>query len=143
MNAHRFFTLPIILLLLSNTIPAVEIAKSTFDSDTDGWTWNPIQDPAFSWEAAGGNPGGYIRADDNLDQGGGMQVFAPAAFLGDWLSLGVTELTYDSNIFTTGSVFLIATHHIIISGPGGDADWFGPPRSLHTLENYQRTNQRG
>lgn len=126
MSIHQFVALPILLFAFANSAHAVVIANSAFDSDSDGWTWNPVQNPAFSWQSTGGNPGGYIRADDNLDQGGGMSIFAPAPFLGDWLALGVSELSFQSNIFTTGSVFQTGNLIANIVGPGGDATWTGP-----------------
>jgi len=106
---------------------ATVIATSTFDSDADGWTWDPINDPPFSWQSAGGNPGGYIQFDDSVHTNQvGAFIHAPAKFLGDWLSLGVSELSYDSNIFRIGAINIVGRHVVNLSGPGGDATWLGP-----------------
>lgn len=57
--------------------------QSTFDADADGWTAldsNTGSTPAY--QAAGGNPGGFIQVFDGV---GGTATFyvAPAKFLGD------------------------------------------------------------
>ena len=44
---------------------AGDVARSTFDTDLDGWV---ATEPAeVAWEAAGGNPGGYLRFADVSD----------------------------------------------------------------------------
>lgn len=98
------------------------IASSTFDTDADGWTFLSV---GHTWEATGGNPGGYIRYDDN--KGGNSAITAPAEYLGNWTAMGVTNLTYEAKIFYKGSVYKLGTYTIIISGPGGKARWYGPP----------------
>jgi len=105
-------------------------ATSTFDTGTDGWTWPLINDDAFSWEPTGGNPGGYIRYNDNLDKGNVRKdhgIYAPPKFLGDWKASIVTNLTYEAKIFSTGSVYLPGHYQVLIEGPGGEAHWVGPP----------------
>jgi len=101
-------------------------AASTFDTGTDGWYWNAADDAAFSWQSSGGNPGGYIRYDNNRPHNT-ARIYAPAEFLGDWLGMGVTNLTYEAKIFSTGSVYKTGHHYMAISGPGGSAGWHGPP----------------
>jgi hypothetical protein len=65
--------------------PAVAgvIASSTFDTGADGWrTTGDIAPNPQRWLSAGGNPGGFIQADDILD---GVFFYwqAPAKFLGN------------------------------------------------------------
>lgn len=55
--------------------------ESNFNTGFDGWT----QTTGISWQAAGGNPGGYLRFAD-LGPANGGQAFAPNTFHGDWLS---------------------------------------------------------
>lgn len=101
-------------------------ATSTFDTGTDGWTWPSADNAAFSWVSSGGNPGGYIHYDNNKPHNSPW-IYAPADFLGDWLGTGVTNLTYEAKIFSTGSVYLIGNYQVGIQGPGGAAYWLGPP----------------
>jgi hypothetical protein len=112
-------------------ISAAIIASSSFDTGTDGWTW---QTPAsaFSWQSTGGNPGGYILFDDNKASPESI-IYAPTQYLGDWNSMGVSNLSYEVNVFTTGSINIVHTHNVWISGPGGSAYWPGPQPnpSLH------------
>jgi hypothetical protein len=109
--------------------------NSTFDSDSEGWI---LINEGHSWQGSGGNPGGYIRYDDNLDNDVGSAILAPDKFLGNWTDMGVTELAYESRIFDTGYVYLIGAHGVTIKGPGGYAYRSGPVpdpsagwRSLH------------
>ncbi len=99
-------------------------ATSTFDAGPDGWT---LYNPGHSWQSAGGNPDGYIRYNDNLDSGVGSAIYAPAEFLGNWTDAGVTTLTYDVKIFSTGSVYQVSRYNAGIVGDGGAAMWSGPP----------------
>jgi len=104
------------------TISARGAVTSTFDTDTDGWI---TPSAGHSWASTGGNPDGYIRYDNNI--AGNATISAPGKFLGDWLTAGVTQLTYDAIIFTTGSVYQTGTHKAFLEGPGGAARWIGPP----------------
>lgn len=71
-------------------------ALSTFDTGMDGWT----QTSGVSQISTGGNPDGYLRFDDqaNGGLGTGGRIFAPAAYLGDWISAygsdGLLSLDY-------------------------------------------------
>ena len=111
----------IILFLGLFVNPAMGIpATSTFDTDADGWVFGVDH----SWRSSGGNPGGYIHY---IDAYAISATYAPAKFLGDWLGTGVTNLTYEAKIFSTGSVYKIGTYKVRIEGPGGAANWVGPP----------------
>ncbi len=99
---------------------------STFDTGTDGWTWDSGLNAAFTWESSGGNPGGYIRYDDNKDTGPVSGIYAPADYLGDWQTPDITYLTYETKVFSTGSIASFGHYQVWISGPGGSAKWIGP-----------------
>lgn len=99
---------------------------STFDTGTDGWTWVSELNAAFTWENSGGNPGGYIRYDDNKDTGPVSGIYAPADYLGDWQTPNITYLTYETKVFSTGSIASLGHYQVWISGPGGSAKWIGP-----------------
>lgn len=118
-----FVVISTVLLALANHAQAATVASSDFSSGADGWDWN-APNPSMSWQADGGNPGGYIRYDNN--QGGDFAIHAPSSYLGDWGTLEINELTYQVNIFTTGSVARIGNLQATISGPGGEARWLGP-----------------
>lgn len=108
-----------IFILLISYQPAFTMVTSTFDTDADGWTFSYDH----SWRSTGGNPGGYIHY---IDTTADAWVYAPSKFLGDWITEGATHLTYEINIFDTGSVYLVGNYQVMISGPGGTALWVGP-----------------
>lgn len=93
---------------------------STFDTDADGWGFGVDH----SWRSSGGNPGGYIHY---IDAYATAWVSAPSKFLGDWAAMSATSLTYEINIFSTGSVYKIGNYQVLIEGSGGTAHWVGPP----------------
>ena len=105
----------------------ITIASSDFDDGSQGWTWLAA-DPGITWTDLGGDPGGYIRYDNNVPYGSGAtaSVYAPASFLGNWSALGVTDLSYQANIFQTGTYAGVGTYRALISGPGGEYRWNGP-----------------
>lgn len=107
---------------LAHAVPITVPVDSTFDTDLDGWT---TDSPLMTWVAAGGNPGGYAQFNDAAPAGGFF--IAPAKFLGDWSSLNSTgAISYDQKVFRTGGFVGRGERSIIISGPGGEARWFGP-----------------
>ncbi len=69
------------VLLLAGPMSAHAIV-SNFDTGSDGWT----STSGVSWIGTGGNSGGYMQFSDAGPADGG-QLFAPSAFLGDWIAL--------------------------------------------------------
>ncbi len=63
---------------------------STFDADAEGWT---ADGALVSQIAAGGNPGGFLRLEDNQDNT--FSAFAPEKFLGDLSAFNGGQITYD------------------------------------------------
>lgn len=114
------------LLLMASGAEGAAIS-STFTTGTDGWFWDAGASPAFRWESTGGNPGGYICFNDNYhDNISRAALLAPAAYLGNWSGTGVTDISYDVRVFSTGNVYLVGNYGMWISGPGGSARWYGP-----------------
>jgi large repetitive protein len=62
----------------------LDILKSTFNTDAEGWTIHTPSDPntTLTWHETGGNPGGYVRLNDGA-QGTEDWFAAPDKFLGD------------------------------------------------------------
>lgn len=120
--------IPFLVAAYTGQANGMVVASSTFDSDLEGWTPEPGTAPSvFTHQAVGGNPDGYVRLDNNQPGVINGRLYAPAEFLGNWLALGVTRLTYDAAIFQTGGfVGPPIPYRIFISGPGGDATFFGP-----------------
>ncbi|OHB62999.1 MAG: hypothetical protein A2Y77_10585 [Planctomycetes bacterium RBG_13_62_9] len=109
------------LILATGSLANATLIESTFDDGPSGWILPP---PDVSWRSSGGNPGGYVHYIDTV---GDPWIYAPAEFLGNWMAMGVTSLTYDAKIFDTGSVYRIGNYQVAIEGPGGAASWIGPP----------------
>ena len=116
-----------IFLFTISVSEATTIASSNFNGSSQGWTWFP-SDPGISWQSTGGNPDGYMRYDNNIPYGAAAtaSIYAPSTFLGNWETLGVTGLSYEANIFTTGRYAAVGNYSTIISGPGGKYQWVGP-----------------
>lgn len=88
---------------------------SSFDTDAQGWsTDKDARD--FRWEASGGNPGGFIAADD-IGSGQYWRFAAPSAYLGDLSAYYGESLSYElKQLGTVGTV--INQSDIDISGAG-------------------------
>lgn len=110
------------LVILGASAHAVPIA-STFDTSAEGWTSTA---PTLTYQAAGGNPGGYLRfVDDNSTS---TFLDAPPAFLGDLSAIdGVGAVWFDVIVFTPGTHTTTGPMNVVLSGPGGTAVWVGGP----------------
>jgi PEP-CTERM motif len=95
------------------------IAESTFDSGTDGWTSNTPAEIYFA--NSGGNPGGYLGYQDASSIH--TTVSAPAAFLGDYLTEGVTSISFDHNIINETNVTGYLDYQVILSDGAGTATY--------------------
>jgi hypothetical protein len=93
------------------TSGALALPSSDFDDGTfQGWTTNNTphgDEPPFGGnltvQPVGGNPGGYLRAEDTVHAGGGLFIAGPAEFTGDLSAY--TELRFDEYLFPdSGSV---------------------------------------
>jgi hypothetical protein len=63
----------------------------TFDADAQGFT--SFDGGDITWQASGGNPGGWLSLQDTT--GGDMRLVLPAAGLGDWSGLLGGTLSFD------------------------------------------------
>ena len=108
-------------LLLAGQAQGSTIASSTFAADTEGWTSNTPAE--ISWQSSGGNPGGYIQFLDATANS--TYIYAPGSFLGNYLTLGVTSLSFDADIFAETGVSVVGKYELDLSGPGGAASFFG------------------
>jgi hypothetical protein len=86
------------LMLAVSVCPAGVIVQSTFDTGDDGWRVGdltgvpPLIAPAYL--ATGGNPGGFIQAQDVFWW---TSFVAPASFLGDQSAAYGGELRFDQS----------------------------------------------
>lgn len=110
-------------VLISDAQAVTVPVWSTFDTELEGWTSNTASE--LSWSSVDGNPGGYIRFDDQSSAG--SFIVSPGDFLGDWSNLDNTgRIRFDHRIFEIGvAVNNFLPYEIKISGPGGAATWFG------------------
>ena len=94
---------------------------STFDTDTEGWTtWDK---PSFLvtytfWNSTGGSPGGYIYAEDIIEEGyngRGWKFLSPSNWSGDWTSYMGGTLEFDMQVlYTSSSIYKMV---VAIDGP--------------------------
>ncbi len=96
----------------------------TFDADAQGVT--SFDGGDITWQATGGNPGGWLSLQDTT--GGDMRLVLPAAGLGDWsMYLGGT-LSFDAknangdpaDYFSFGQVAITGTTGSITLDIGAD-----------------------
>lgn len=66
---------------------------SSFDTDAEGWSTDKDA-RNFRWEPAGGNPGGFVAADD-IGSGQYWRFAAPGAYLGDLSAYYGQTLSYE------------------------------------------------
>lgn len=123
----KTFTLTFFLVL---AVANAQQITSTFDTDTEGWIVTGDATSANpNYVATGGNPGGYVSADDTA--AGGVWVWAaPPKFLGDQsdsfgktLSFDLKQSSLDSqfddsDIIITGSDITISLD--LSNNPGTD-----------------------
>lgn len=94
------------------------IVQSTFDAGDEGWTVTGDAQGASvipDWHSTGGNPGGYVSADDDV-QGGTWYWKAPAKFRGNHLNAYGDTLSYDLRQSSTTSQFNNVEIHLTGGG---------------------------
>ncbi len=118
----------ILAVLALAGVSAAELAAqpivSGFDTDAESWTvsGNPGSTTP-DWNAAGGNPGGYIS---DFDEGAGAMFFdAPAAFLGDQSGKYGEFLSWDRITDMVGSP-VTGVEHVILVGATETLEYTGP-----------------
>lgn len=90
------------------------MVSSTFDTDDEGWTvTGDAQGGSIvpDYHSTGGNPGGFISADDDV-QGGTWYWKAPAKFRGNHLSAYGDTLSYDLRQTSTSNAFSNVEIHL-------------------------------
>lgn len=124
LKIQRVRTKSMLFLIILSTVTTISsesfatiYAETHFNTGLEGWT--AVGDGSISWQATGGNPGGYLQAVDPA-LGINTDAAAPMPFLGDWSSLdGIGWLSVDLTIISGGNV--TDGEMFQISGPGGAA----------------------
>lgn len=107
------------------SVAPVVIARSTFDTDLEGWTL--IGSGTLTYQSSGGISGGFARFDDISGTGGDGWIIAPSKFLGDWSGLnGTGTLSWYHTVLSPGGGPTFVPAGVSISGPGGSASWQSP-----------------
>jgi uncharacterized protein (TIGR03437 family) len=105
-----------------STTPVRTVARSTFDTDPDGWTVAGPSGSRALWTATGGNPGGFLRSED---LGGSSLLVAPAKFLGNLAALKNPRLEFDfKQIAGPQARFSV---ELRLTGAGSVFSWQGAP----------------
>lgn len=119
------------------------MVMSTFDTDAEGWTVN-LDGTNLTWHATGGNPGGFISADDK-PIGVTWYFVAPPKFLGDQSAAFGFYLCFDLKDHGTGLLEDIPPDVILSSGslvifvdhlPPPNTDPVPPPGSSTPFTHY-------
>ncbi|SMC36900.1 laminin B domain-containing protein [Moheibacter sediminis] len=138
----------IVLFVINFNLLSAQNIVSTFDSDDEGWL---VAGDATSsmpqYNAEGGNPSGYISADDTA--AGGVWVWsAPAKFLGDRSSSFGKNLSFDlaqssmdsqfddNDVLIVGENLTLALN--LLNNPG--IEWTNYSVKLDTNEDWRITH---
>lgn len=96
---------------------AAHAVTSTFDTGAEGWTVSGDVAVPVQWFAAGGNPGGHIRAVDAVI--GDVTYFqAPGVYLGDQSGAINTNLSFDLQQTISGSPNQFDDSDVVLVGGG-------------------------
>jgi len=90
--------------------------SSGFSESDEGWT-TPVGGTQ-TWEAAGGNPGGWVRVLDT-DNNTNIELTAPANWLGDWSGFLGGTLSFDAKNANGAPVTYGGFGEVRITGTGG------------------------
>jgi hypothetical protein len=88
------------------------ILESTFDTGDEGW-WIYGDGTNLTYHASGGNPSGFITADDQ-GSGGSWFFLAPDTWAGDWTSYIGGILSYDLKLISGDTNKYWSTVDVII-----------------------------
>jgi alkaline phosphatase D len=105
------------VLTLSDTTPTI---TSTFDTSIEGWrvAGDAQGGSAFPYhESSGGNPGGHLRVEDDV-QGGVWYWVASPAFLEDKSAYYGGRLTFDLQQSSLSSQFTDVADVVLVGGSG-------------------------
>ncbi len=105
------------LLCLVSVSYAGVLVESTFDANDDGWQVGDFSGPTASplaptYLASGGNPGGFIRANDYFSWNA---FLAPAKFLGNQSAAFGGSLNFDQRVLSTDNIDYYA---VVLEGGG-------------------------
>jgi len=108
----------LVAISTSSAQPAFPLFND-FDDGAQGWALAANT----SWQAAGGNPGGYLFTSGGNDLA--TRASAPSSWYGNWSALdGVGAISLDYRLITLGgSPYDFTQPSIHLSGPGGSAVW--------------------
>ena len=131
------------VIVNSDPIPRVDrpldtLLESTFDQGDEGW-WIYGDGKNFTYNASGGNPGGFISVED---QGLGESWFfvSPDNWAGDWTSYIGGVISYDLKLISGDTSNYSGIIDVIIDteGTGHYAKWSsGVDPELGTWTHYE------
>jgi Laminin B (Domain IV)/PEP-CTERM motif len=117
----KWFIVAVAILVIGSSSEArgSVVVSSTFDNPADGIDgWTVVSDGSGpSYQASGGDPGGYITTTDQ-GLGGIVYWLAPAKFLGDQLSALGGTVSFDLRQNINGSQFTDMNPLIRLTGNG-------------------------
>jgi hypothetical protein len=91
-RGKQVIALAVFIAAIFSVTPAYSNLTSTFDSDAEGWTVTGGA-TGFTYQSAGGNPGGYIKASD--DTNAGWYFIAPSSWASNWSGYIGGSLQFD------------------------------------------------
>lgn len=101
--------------------PALAAVITTFETGLEGWTFTNTVPPTPTWNAAGGNPNGWVFVDNN--EGAAAFAVAPASYLGNLLSYSGGTIRFDAILLTGNGQWSNVNDfgNVVITGPNGTA----------------------
>ncbi|HMX16635.1 MAG TPA: laminin B domain-containing protein [Rhodocyclaceae bacterium] len=97
----------VLLATLFASLPARANLQSTFDAGDEGWLAvdDGTHDYTSAWQAAGGNPGGFLLGHERPALGGDAYFVAPPSWLGDWSQYLGGKVAYDLKVIEGTSYY--------------------------------------
>jgi hypothetical protein len=125
-----------LVIAIAPNAPASVTVVSTFNTNAEGWTvFGDIEGPV-TWQATGGNPGGTIKAVDDVI-GGVMYWDAPGKFEGNQFAAYGFTIAFDLRQTISGGSNPFSNSDVVLVGAGLTLAYdFGPNPPVGVWTSY-------
>ena len=117
-RGKQVIVLAVFIAAVFSVTPAYSNLTSTFNSDAEGWTVTGGA-TGFTYQSAGGNPDGYIKASDMSN--GGWFFIAPSSWAGNWSGYIGGSLQFD--LLRTVATGAMTVNNVRIYSVGNFVAW--------------------
>jgi Laminin B (Domain IV)/PEP-CTERM motif len=101
------------------TLAALPLAASAASFDTGDEGWTTVDGGNQTWQATGGNGGGWLQVVDADDRD--FRLLAPASWLGNWSAYAGGTLSFDAKNINHDTPDWAPFGEVVITGSAGSA----------------------